>query len=131
MLHTRTESFSNITLYCFGSTLTGSCARAADAPINTATNTADNETCFIFVPPVDLRPPQMTAGFAADSGHCARFPEKRQALRLSGAPGEWKQKESVLTFCTLAISRSNLERSRTRARASGCDGDFEGAFLGL
>src|SRR5438552_9836861 len=92
MRNTRTASFSNITLYCFGYTLTGSCARAANTPINTATNTADNETCFIFVPPIGLPTLQMTAGFAADSGHCARSPEKRQALRLLKLSVNWTQR---------------------------------------
>src|SRR5436305_14589095 len=89
MRDTRTASFSHITLECFGATLTGSCARSAHTPTNAVTNPADNETFFIFVPPIGLPTPQMTAGFAADSGHCVRSPEKRQALRLLKLSVNW------------------------------------------
>src|SRR5205823_108043 len=57
-----------------GSTLTGSCARAADALINTATNTADNETCFIFV----LR---LVYLHHHDRGSRSRFRPLRQVFR--------------------------------------------------
>ena len=54
------------------------------APINTTTNTADNETCFIFVPPVGLRPPTDDRGIRGRFRPLRHVPRKKTSAKIVG-----------------------------------------------